>query len=782
MLKKLGSPIRRLVTLALVAMMMSASILTPGPVSAQGQSIQSSLTGVTINYGSPYELMEDGVYSDDMMESMIFLGPADMLAMGFMTPLIDLNGARDVMLEILFGETGTAVTIDRGDYTGVSYSLDMLNVEGMEMGVFSLFMNQRSHGHSEFYIFLAPPALFASAMQTAQNTFTINGSPLMDGVDAAVMGSMVTANTGSTGGTAVTDVTDVAQTADNTSETTETTDITETEGLDENEGDNLAYAMLVMAEYTTVDDAIGTIFELLGELDDGTSDAATVRPLLDEQYEILADTNSRLAAIEVPVGMQDFHQQTIAWGDAVTLAGTKWFDFVQGRTDSTDASNALIAALEIHAAFGESLQAVPLSSGTSGDTGTTETPGNQTDTRTTTAGGDSVDANEYLTTVQDHRGVFFFTFIAFDSLLTEMSDNPTDARVGEIREETIGHAETWITFESAAASTTPPPGYEGVHQEYLAWAAEVTELGNLWIGAMNQDGTTADQFYDQLDVVLAADTSLEEAIAASGGEAQTTETSETTETGTNSRSSRTTATGTEESTTTTTRSNRSSRTTTTATETPEATETSSRSSRTTRGGERTPSENTSETSGRVGQTTQAANSWLMEQTGVTFTWSDDFEFSDTAENPQVSDPEAGEDVIYLQREASNGVLVRFNVSVYPNTQADATSLVNGLVNDTEALVEVFGPEAEVVDHEITSGESAAVVRAVDEYGVYWVYAQVTCVTSSCDTLAFVLIVADAEPFVETLAAMEDGIAIDGQSITSAIPVTDVESIVDQLGE
>lgn len=777
MLAQLSKPARRLIAMTLVAMLMVSSFFSPAPTMAQSQSIQSSLTGVTISYGPPYELQEDGRYADDVMETMMFLGAADILAMGFMTPLIDLNGARDIMLEALFGEIGSAATIDRGDYTGVSYSLDMLNIDGQEMGVFSLFMNQRSHGFSEFYIFIAPPALFGATMQTAQNSFTINGSPLMDGVDATAMGNMVTANIGITGGTAVTDVTDVAQPSDPdpTPDTGQTGTTTETD-----QSARLAYLLEITFEYGAVDTAIGTIFATLSQMEEGEIDAQTARPLLDEQYVILAGTNDRVGAIQVPAGMEAFHQEVLLWSDAVTHAGDQWFAFVDGSATSEDASTAMIDAIDVHLEFGEKLQAENMagasdpeptatseSTGTTGSTRSTRSTGTTEATEVAQTGSTSEDADAYIEAIQNHRQAFFESLAVWNESLDLLTDNASDADIQAARDGSLAEAEFWAGFSANAQQLTPPPGYEDVHDAYLTWAAEITELGNLWIGGLNQDSAMIDQFFEHLTVVQEADDNLQAAIASSGQQGDT---------GANSSSS-----SSSDTTEASTNSNRSSRSTGSSTS-DDTTETSSRPDRTTRGSQSDTSGNTSETSGRTSaSSSSAANEWLMEANNVTITWSDSFALNETAEDPQISDASIGEDKIYLQATSQNGSVVRFTVTVYENSSADSTAMINGLVNDSDAVLDLFGDGAEVIDYEIAAEASAILVRATDEIGDFWVYAQVTCVTQDCDTVSLLLIAVEGDPLVDVLDDMENGIAIEGTSISSAIPVADVEDAVDQFG-
>lgn len=808
MLKLIGTPIRKLMTFTLVAFMMFAGLLTPASTLAQSQTIQSSLTGVTITYAAPYVLQEDGRFLDDSMETMMFLGAADVLAMGFMSPLIDLNGARDILLESLFGETGSAATIDRGDYSGVSYSLDMLNIDGMEMGVFSLFMNQRSHGFSEFYIFLAPPAFFGTAMQTAQNSFTINGGPLMDGVDAIAMGNMVTANIGITGGSAVTDVTDVT---DNTSETTSTTqtDTTQTDTGESADGDRLAYLLEIGFEFAAVDDSLTNIWKALNDLGEQKITAQEARTIIDEAQNFLRGTNDRVAQIVVPTSMQDFHQETLAWSNAVTNSGVTWFAALDGTATQEQSLEALNNATETHLAFGERLaeENILVTSG-SDTTSTAETTTTETDStgssdtgssRSTRSTGStqstttsSTDASGYIEAVQEHRAGFVVSLTNWTESFASLGDNPTDAQLQQVRGETLAEAEYWITFSADAQQLTPPAGYEDVHAAYVNWAAEVTELGNLWIGGMNGNQADLDAFSPHLQVVADADANLDSAIRGAGqqsGDTSTTSTSETSgtteaETGsgsseTSSRTTRSTGSGTSDNTSETTgNTSRTTRSTGNST-TDNTSETSGSTSRTSRTTGSNDSGNTSETRGST--TSTAANEWFMEATGVTIVWSDDFSVSTTAENAQTSDLDAGDDRIVLVTTTPNGVNVGFSVTAYVNDGTDSTAVVAGLVDVPAAVTTVYGEGAQVLEYEITPEQSAALIRTEDEIGPYYVYVQVTCLTDACDIVALLSIPSEGIPLLDTLDAIDAGVSIDGASISTAMPRIYVEETVDEYG-
>lgn len=800
MFVQVGKTARRVLSFTIVAMMMLGSLAVPAATMAQGQSLQSSLTGVTIAYSAPYTLSDEGQNADDVMETMMFVGATDVLAIGFMSPLIDLTSARDIMLEAFFGESGSAQTIDRGDYTGVSYSLDMLNIDGMEMGVFSLFMNQRAHGYSEFYIFLAPPSVFGASMQTAQNSFTIDGTQLMNGVDPMVMGNMVTANIGITGGDAVTDVTDVAGPADSETDTTETTTTTTDDTGTSSQGDQLTYVMEVMAEYTVVNTSIGNIVTALEQYTNDELSADQAFDIVNEEAEFLSGVNDRIAQIQVPAGMEDFNQETLEWAAAVTAIGTTWIAAVNGTGSQDAASEALSHGIDVHIAFGDTIQTQVISaegSGESADTGETTETTEATEVAQT--GTEAGDPSAYIESVQNHRMEFVTSLGAFNDSLATLEGEPTDADVQAALDGTLAQAEYWVGFSANAQQLTPPPGYEGVHDAYLEWAGHITELGNIWIAAMNGDDSQIDAFFDYMPIIQQADDDLQAAITEASGQDSGTDsttadvdTSETSETTT--RTTRSTGTSDDEEDTgnTSETTSRTSRSTGEADEEDDTGNTSERPSRTDRSSGSSDTDgdtgNTSETSDRTsrgGTETTAGdlpNEWLAEANGVSITWSDDFALSDHTDEPQSSDPGSGQDTVYLMTTTPAGETVRFSMMVMENPGTDSTLLIDSLVNDPAGAEDVWGAGTEVHDYNITAGASAVLMHAEDEIGAYWIYVQVTCLDSDCGTVALLEIGTEGAPLVDTLDLMESGVAVEGLNVSSALPAADVEQVVEQVGD
>ncbi|MCO5215055.1 MAG: hypothetical protein M9950_02720 [Thermomicrobiales bacterium] len=371
--------LRLSLTSLLVVMMLAGSVLVPGAAAAQQQSFVSQLTGVTITYNSPYQPISDLYYVDENMEMIGFAGSADILAMGFLPALIDLNGARDVFLDGLFGEFQAIVNLDAGNYDGVSYSLDIANVDGVEMGVFSLFMNKRSHGFAEFAIFIAPPVVFGAAMQLMQNSITIDGVGLMRGVNPTVMGEMVLANVGVTGGTAATDVTEIQQ---STEQPTTTHHPNQWSRLD-------AYLTQVQAGVRVLHDSPYRRFSrprmlwLTKRSPHKKRDRSWMK-----LHAALALSNNRAAAIAAPAGMESFHSEFLATAESMTTMGVTWQFFVSGNATAEEYSGTVTNAMAAYGSFATALDREMNSSGTEAQTTTSST---STDT---------ADASQYLAAIQ----------------------------------------------------------------------------------------------------------------------------------------------------------------------------------------------------------------------------------------------------------------------------------------------------------------------------------------------------------------------------------------------
>lgn len=84
--------------------------------------------------------------------------------------------------------------IDRGDYNNVSYSLDTTIYQGVDIGAFTLVLDQGSY--AQLTMVVAPVTTFQYELQIAQAELTIGGGGVFQGVDAVKMQSILTNATG----------------------------------------------------------------------------------------------------------------------------------------------------------------------------------------------------------------------------------------------------------------------------------------------------------------------------------------------------------------------------------------------------------------------------------------------------------------------------------------------------------------------------------------------------------------------------------------------------------
>jgi hypothetical protein len=84
--------------------------------------------------------------------------------------------------------------IDRGDYDNVSYSLDTTIYQGVDIGAFTLVLDQGSY--AQLTMVVAPVTTFQYELQIAQAELTIGGGGVFQGVDPVKMQNILTGATG----------------------------------------------------------------------------------------------------------------------------------------------------------------------------------------------------------------------------------------------------------------------------------------------------------------------------------------------------------------------------------------------------------------------------------------------------------------------------------------------------------------------------------------------------------------------------------------------------------
>lgn len=139
--------------------------------------------GQTLSWTGDWDLDAELTFVEGDVESVTLIQGAALFSVLSLPNTIALDEARDIYLDAFLGELDQYVTIDRGAYGAISYSLDQITVEGFEFGVFTLFRSGAGAAPTYAYIFSAEVSAFASQFASAQESFALDGADLFDGVD-----------------------------------------------------------------------------------------------------------------------------------------------------------------------------------------------------------------------------------------------------------------------------------------------------------------------------------------------------------------------------------------------------------------------------------------------------------------------------------------------------------------------------------------------------------------------------------------------------------------------
>src|SRR5699024_5918627 len=115
-----------------------------------------------------------------------------------------------------------------------SYSLDIGNAEGIEFGLFSLFLGQRPSGYVEYYLYMGPVSSFTYGFASAQQNITVGGKRIFQDVDGAGLQDFLNDHAGAAGGTVSEPDENVLEDEANNGETPAPT--ATTEGTESSEG------------------------------------------------------------------------------------------------------------------------------------------------------------------------------------------------------------------------------------------------------------------------------------------------------------------------------------------------------------------------------------------------------------------------------------------------------------------------------------------------------------------------------------------------------------------
>jgi hypothetical protein len=142
-------------------------------------------TGSVVGATEPWAF-EDGMAASGADGEVVALtaGPYS-LVIAHLPPDASRTEARDAFLGMFLAPFDQVEIVDRGGYGRVSYSLDLAVVEGVFMGLFTLFVDRQDGRFIEALCFIAPATRVEEGIVSAQEHITIDGNPVLAGVDGA---------------------------------------------------------------------------------------------------------------------------------------------------------------------------------------------------------------------------------------------------------------------------------------------------------------------------------------------------------------------------------------------------------------------------------------------------------------------------------------------------------------------------------------------------------------------------------------------------------------------
>jgi hypothetical protein len=142
-------------------------------------------TGSVVGATEPWAF-ENGMAATGADGEIVALtaGPSS-LVIAHLPPDADRTEARDAFLGMFLAPFDQVEIVDRGAYGRVSYSLDLAVVEGVRMGLFTLFVDRQDGRLIEALCLMAPYTRVEEGVTSAQERITIDGNPVLAGVDGA---------------------------------------------------------------------------------------------------------------------------------------------------------------------------------------------------------------------------------------------------------------------------------------------------------------------------------------------------------------------------------------------------------------------------------------------------------------------------------------------------------------------------------------------------------------------------------------------------------------------
>lgn len=183
-----NASVRALVMLAFVFASL-AGISNGATAAAQETGLVDDTTYVlestdeVVTWDDPWDFDEDISEAGDGFEIVALTGGSSSLLLSVLPGGLDIEEARDLVLDEFAAGTDGFATIDRGAYGAISYSLDLADVGGTDLGVFTLFRSGSGNTPTFAYIFISSVQGFSDGFSSAQEQIAIDGEPIFEGVD-----------------------------------------------------------------------------------------------------------------------------------------------------------------------------------------------------------------------------------------------------------------------------------------------------------------------------------------------------------------------------------------------------------------------------------------------------------------------------------------------------------------------------------------------------------------------------------------------------------------------
>lgn len=154
-------------------------------------SYRVEISGAVISWEGDWEFVPKYNRVSETFDLVGLLSNRGLQMMASLPAVTEPVAARDEF-RLLFAEGATGIdNVDSGESVGVAYSLDLIDVRDTVWAVF--VVSTSASGYLMTYVTYAPADIIGNALDAARSAITVDGLPILDGVDGAGVQRVVTA-------------------------------------------------------------------------------------------------------------------------------------------------------------------------------------------------------------------------------------------------------------------------------------------------------------------------------------------------------------------------------------------------------------------------------------------------------------------------------------------------------------------------------------------------------------------------------------------------------------